>query len=119
MIYSCFDPPLGLYKYFRDDKTQPINSDLPVPKLKSETQAGYPALDAARPLPSGAKPFGQGWHARGIVVRCAGSSALSSFSGLPSSLTEDGPVRTGALAAAGVAIGVIIHKLLQPYLEKP
>ncbi len=115
MIYSCFDPARGLYKYYRDAKTQPINGDLPVPKLSSKTQAGYPALDAARPLPFGAKRFGQGWHARGIVVRCGVASALS---GLPSSLTEDGPIRTAALALAGVGIGVVLHKLFKPYLEK-
>lgn len=71
MIYSCFDPDAGLYRYFEDGTRRPINADLPVPKLPSKAgKIGFAAIEAARPLPSAAKPAGSGWHARGIIVRC-------------------------------------------------
>lgn len=73
MIYSCFDASTGLYTYFQDDGTMPINMDLPVPRFRKETQIGVAAIDAARPMPSSAKVVGQGWHARGQVVDCQGS----------------------------------------------
>lgn len=70
MIYSCFNERLGLYEYFEDERGHPINGDLPVPRFTGTTQIGMPALEAGRPLPSGVKRTGTGWHARGIIVRC-------------------------------------------------
>lgn len=73
MLYSCFNEQVGLYRYFADDKHHAINADQPVPKLPATTgRVGVPSIDAARPFPSGAKPIGQGWHARGLVVQCPG-----------------------------------------------
>lgn len=72
MIYSCFDQHSGRYNYFRDAKQIPINGDLPVPNfLKGRaTKLGVPALEAGRPLPSNAQPFGSGLAARGMIVNC-------------------------------------------------
>ncbi len=82
MIYSCFDDRRGLYRYFRTEENLPINADLPVPKLPAPTgDVGVPSILSGRPLPSGAKLVGHGWHARGIVVQCGGESlgGLGSF----------------------------------------
>jgi hypothetical protein len=72
MIYSCFDEPTGLYRYFQDDKNQALNSDLPVPKFSAaeRTKAGIPAVVAARPFPEGATYVGTGWAAKGMIVKC-------------------------------------------------
>jgi hypothetical protein len=105
MIYSCFDDARGVYRYYKDDTGRPMNSDLPVPTLTGETKTGYPSIDAARPLPSGAKPFGQGWHARGIVVRCG-----SGLSGLGAVEFDK---RSVLLVLAGVASGIVIYQLVR------
>lgn len=71
MMYSCFNQSTGLYEYFQDDSTRPINGDLPIPKLPASTgRIGVPSIEAGRPLPGGAKKIGKGWHARGMVVQC-------------------------------------------------
>lgn len=72
MIYSCFDPQTGHYRYFEDSLLAPVNGDLPVPNyLKSRsTKLGVPSLEAGRPLPRGAKRVGSGLAARGMVVEC-------------------------------------------------
>lgn len=104
MIYSCFQQDRGLYRYFEDDKAYPINADLPVPKLpRDEGRIGVPSLDAARPMPSGAKPIGEGWHARGMVVQCGGASL--------GALDDDkrGWVRAG-MVAVGAATGVAYER---------
>lgn len=76
MIYSCFNPQLGLYEYFEDATTHPTNGDLPVPNLaKMAGKVGVPAQDAGRKLPPGAKRAGRGWRARGIIVQCKNASA--------------------------------------------
>jgi len=73
VIYSCFDPPSGLYHYFETPEQRAINSDLPVPRLPAAVgRIGVPAIDAGRPIPEGARPVGQGWHAQGIVAQCRG-----------------------------------------------
>lgn len=77
MLYSCFNPEVGLYDYFEDDAQRAINADLPVPKLPPIAgKVGVPAIDAGRPLPSGAKPAGKGWHAKGVVVQCGRGSRV-------------------------------------------
>lgn len=82
MIYSCFDPAVGLYDYFEDDKQIPINGDLPIPKLPSIAgKIGVPAMDAGRPLPMSAKRIGQGWHAKGMIVRCSKSGGIGAADG--------------------------------------
>lgn len=76
MIYSCFDAPTGLYKYFQDDVAQALNGDLPVPKFTDaeHTKAGIPAVVAARPFPRGATYVGTGWAAKGMIVKCPGGA---------------------------------------------
>jgi hypothetical protein len=70
MIYSIFIPERGEYDYFESQEQMPINADLPVPTLPAIAgEIGVPAIEAGRPLPSGAKPIGRGWHARGIIAR--------------------------------------------------
>lgn len=99
MIYSCFDPARGSYRYFEDSSTLPINADLPVPRFPAPAgKVGVPASEAGRPLPAGAKQVGTGWHARGIIVRCGGGG-LSAF-GL-----EPGTLPTWVLPV-GLAVGV-------------
>lgn len=74
MIYSCFDVQRGLYRYFEDGLTIPVNADLPVPMLPSSAgKIGVPAMEAARPLPPNARAKGTGHTARGILVQCEGS----------------------------------------------
>jgi len=71
MIYSCFDAASGLYDYYETDEQKPLNADLPVPQLGSpDNPIGIPAIRAGRPLPSGARKVGRGWHARGMVANC-------------------------------------------------
>jgi hypothetical protein len=70
MRYSCFDPATGLYDYFEDSRSIPINADLPVPKLPGATQIGVASIEAGRPLPSDAQRIGQGWNAQGQIVQC-------------------------------------------------
>jgi len=72
MLYSCFDAPRGEYKIFQDDSQRPANGDLPVPKLSSLIAGtiGVPAIDAGRPLPSGAEYVGYAPNAHGMVVNC-------------------------------------------------
>ncbi len=82
MLYSCFNPTTGLYAYFETPEGIAVNSDLPTPRLPAVTgKIGVPAIEAGRPMPSGAKPVGQGWHARGIIVQCGGGGV--SGLGLP------------------------------------
>lgn len=73
MRYSCFSAETGMYRYFEDSQTQPINGDLPVPQFGTKTRLGVPSIAAARPLPRGARPTGTGWAARGMIVKCPGS----------------------------------------------
>ena len=76
MIYSCFDHRLGVYRYYADDRGHATNGDLAVPKLPTtSSKIGTASLEAARPLPAGARPTGTGFRARGIIVRCNGDSA--------------------------------------------
>lgn len=78
MIYSCFDAPTGLYRYFETAEAKAINADLPVPSLpRAVGRVGVPAILAGRPLPADARPAGTGWAARGILVRCDGGGALA------------------------------------------
>jgi hypothetical protein len=82
MLYSCFNAAAGQYDYFEDGVQIPINSDLPVPELAPIAgKIGVPAIDAGRRLPSGAKPAGQGWHAKGLIVQC-GRGSMSGFGSL-------------------------------------
>ncbi len=77
MIYSCFDEQTGLYRYFEDARTVPVNGDLPVPtwlKGRVANGIGVPTADAGRPLPPDARPVGSGGAARGLMVQCQGSS---------------------------------------------
>lgn len=78
MIYSCFNPHTGLYRYFENTKQIPVNADLPVPRLPPPAgRVGVPSIDAGRPLPSDARPVGEGWNARGIIVNCSRSGAVA------------------------------------------
>lgn len=72
MRYSCFDQNTGKYRYFEDDKDHPVNGDYPVPTYPQDakTPLGVSALLAGRPLPSGARPVGEGTFAEGVICRC-------------------------------------------------
>lgn len=84
MFYSCFNAHKGMYDYFEDATTIPVNADLPVPTLPSSAgKIGVPAFQAARPLPEGARPAGTGYNARGILVDCAQSGPALALSGDP------------------------------------
>jgi hypothetical protein len=73
MLYSCFDAKRALYRVYEDKRERPINGDLPVPSLPSDTgKIGVPAIEAARPFPGGATYRGDSWQPRGIIVRCPG-----------------------------------------------
>lgn len=78
MLYSCFDQQTGLYDYFQDGRTIPINADVPVPRMRTVGKIGVPSIEAGVELPNDAKPAGRGWHARGLVVQC-GKSGLGAF----------------------------------------
>jgi len=85
MIYSCFNPKAGLYDYYEGPDVYPINADLPVPSLPPEIAGiGVPSIEAARSMPSGVTPAGQGWHARGMLVSCGRGplGELPTFGGL-------------------------------------
>lgn len=104
MIYSCFDQNSGLYDYFEDSSQRPINADLPVPRFPSMVgKIGVPAREAGRPLPSGARPAGRGWHARGMIVQCRGGLGLS---GLPAPVSSF--ISSGGLVAAGAGVGAVL-----------
>jgi len=102
MFYSCFNPQIGLYDYFEDSSTRPINGDLPIPKLPASTgRIGVPSIEAGRPLPSAAKRVGRGWHARGMIVKCN--------RGLGGLASSDSGVGTGtALLIAGALTILLI-----------
>jgi len=95
--YSCFDAPTGLYRYFADGSTHPINTDLPIPKLPPKAgKVGVPAREAGRPLPSAAREVGRGLRARGIIVQCD-QSALGGW------WTELEPASKRNYIVAGIA----------------
>lgn len=75
MFYSCFDQQTGLYDYFQDGRTIPVNADVPVPRMRTVGKIGVPSIEAGVELPGDAKPAGRGWHARGLIVQC-GKSGL-------------------------------------------
>ena len=82
MIYSCFNAQKALYDYFEDGRQLPINADLPVPRFTVMAgKIGVAAIDAGRPLPSDARPAGQGWQARGIIVQCGHGNGMQGLSG--------------------------------------
>ena len=103
MIYSCFDQPSGLYRYFENSHQIPVNGDLPVPTYLSSraTKLGVPSMEAGRPLPSDARQIGTGLQARGMIVRC-GQRSASSVSGLGALSLDSQQVLIG-LAVAGTA----------------
>lgn len=101
MFYSCFNQGKGLYDYFQNSLEQPINSDLPIPKLPSSTgRIGVPAIEAGRPLPASAKFAGSGWHARGMIVQCAKNSSLGAID-FSSMSTKS------ILAGSAIALGLV------------
>jgi len=103
MIYSCFDQPSGLYRYFENSHQIPVNGDLPVPTYLSSraTKLGVPSMEAGRPLPSDARQIGTGLQARGMIVSC-GQRSASSVSGLGALSLDSQQVLIG-LAVAGTA----------------
>lgn len=103
MIYSCFDQPSGLYRYFEDNRQIPVNGDLPVPSYLSSraTKLGVPSMEAGRPLPSDAREIGNGLQARGMVVACK-QKPSSEVSGLGDIPLDSQRVLIG-LAVAGTA----------------
>jgi hypothetical protein len=109
MIYSCFDPTVGLYDYYEAPGDIAFNSDLPTPKLPPIAGTiGVPAIDAGRPLPSNAKHVGKGWHARGMVAAC-GRGSMSGIMDDPVGWVKGGGWKwlVGGLAAWWVARKVL------------
>lgn len=103
--YSCFDPKLGLYHYFVDSSTRPMNGDMPTPRLPpAGNKIGVPAQEAARPLPPDAKPAGTGWHARGVVVSCSRRGQLGAVA------LADTDLRKIGLAAAAVVVALYLMR---------
>ncbi len=103
MIHSCFDPKTGLYDYYQSSLQIPYNADLPVPKLPSMAgNVGVPAMEAGRPMPSGAKHIGRGWHARGMISRCDGGG-VSGFGSVDGAVAwvKDGGWKYIAAGAVG------------------
>lgn len=109
MIYSCFDPQSGQYRYFQDSVSAPVNGDLPVPSyLKSRsTKLGVPSLEAGRPLPRDARRVGSGLTARGMVVECGAGNGQAL-----GDLSHD--QRTGLFYGVLLLTGIAIYKLDQP-----
>jgi hypothetical protein len=104
MIYSCFDHGLGMYRYYADERGHATNGDLAVPKLPvTSSKIGTSSLEAGRPLPSGAKPTGTGFRARGIVVRCAGDGTSLGALGAPGENTSCVTWLVG-----GIGIGLVV-----------
>jgi len=101
MLYSCFDASRGEYKIFKDDANRPANSDLPVPALKSLVAGtiGVPAMDAGRPLPSGAEYAGYAPNAHGMVVNC--DVSLSGFGEISPTVSKVIGIGILVLAAYG------------------
>lgn len=100
MIYSCFQPPTGLYAYFEVPGEIPLNADLPIPKLPPPVGGiGVPSIEAGRPLPAGAKFVGSGWHAKGMIARCDRGAPLGA---LPPAQTMLGVLLVGGLAAGAI-----------------
>ncbi len=98
MEYSVFVPERGEYEYYSTTEERPINADLPVPDLPSTVNnIGVPAIEAARPLPFGAKPVGRGWLPRGMIARR--SSGLGAFIG-----GSDGTMFWSLVAAVGIVV---------------
>ena len=111
MIYSCFDPQTGSYKYFEDSLQAPVNGDLPVPSyLKSRsTKLGVPSLEAGRPLPSNAKAVGRGHSARGMLVEC-GAGNGKALGDLDAS--QQNTLFSSVLLLTGMAIFVMDHRFM-------
>lgn len=77
MIYSVWNQAAGVYDYFQTPDLQP-GANAPRPAhLKSRT-LGVTPLQAAWPLPAGAKKIGSGEFARGRVA-ASSTGALGSF----------------------------------------
>lgn len=107
MIYSCFNEKAGHYEYFRDDRSAPINGDLPVPQLadRQAGKVGVPARDAGRPLPKDARKFGVGWQARGMIVSCKPSAVRGI--GQTDALDRLKWLGRTLMVGSGAAIGVL------------
>lgn len=99
MKYSCFNQESGLYRVFEDEARIPINGDLPVPALGPELNGiGVPSLDAARPLPAGARYLQDSWVPVGMVVSCGRPAG-----GLGSFTLPTGPAAWGIFLGAAAA----------------
>ncbi len=74
MMYSVFIPERGQYAYYETAEQKPLNADLPIPQLPPVVGGiGVPSIEAARPLPGGAKRVGSGWLPRGMIAKKSGA----------------------------------------------
>lgn len=103
MRYSCFDPKSGLYRYYEDERQQPVNADFAVPTFADDakTPLGVAAILAGRPLPAGAKPVGEGPFAEGLI--CREDRTDSALAGLALEDINGTYVVAGAVAAVAAA----------------
>lgn len=106
MIYSRWDPALGMYDYFDAPwQTPGINDDLPIPNLPPATEIGVPSTECGRPLPAGAEHVGTGEWAVGLLSVPAHVDRIGQT---PMTASQFGIV---ALAAAlGVGAGLLIAR---------
>ena len=91
MIYSVHNPVRGGFDYFEAQPDVPLNDDLPTPRWGSDvkTKLGVPASLAARPLPPGAAPAGQGALPVGLISTGEQGQWVGTKKGaLPSGLGE-------------------------------
>jgi len=116
VIYSCFDPTAGLYDYYENGDGYPINGDLPVPKLPAPAgKIGVPAAQAGRPLPRDARHVGRGYTARGMIVECGRSGALS---GEPAASTWPPAWKWAvALGLVGLTVWVSTSKPVMKFVQ--
>ncbi len=107
MIYSCFDAQRADYLVFEDDRRLLVNGDLPVPQFQDTGRIGVPSIDAARPLPTGARQTGRSWRARGLIVKCPKRTGI--LHGL-SEFVDGGGSLGPLVMAGGVVLGVLVTR---------
>jgi len=111
VIYSVHNPFTGKFSYYEAKPDVAINDDLPTPRWGSDvtTKIGVPATLAARPLPSGAVPAGEGDLPVGLISSGEAGQWVGTKKGaLPSGL---GAIDTASkalplffIAGAGVSL---------------
>lgn len=81
MIYSVWNPASQKYAYY--EVSEAHADDVPTPACRGKTSLGCAPAELTWTLPAGARPMGEGDHARGVVVHPSGGGALSGFTDSP------------------------------------